>query len=164
MGVKLTGHPLTRESRGHPSPSRLWESYRSNLNTGSEYEYFRLDSSSGEIFLKGGVPATEFTQPSTLVIKATQTDNPDRYSLTTLTVSRRFSLSSGDISFLRKLYSSSVLENMPLNSVILTVVTASQNDQRVQFSIEPLDLPGKEFSVSQRGDIVLRKHLDYETT
>ena len=34
----------------------------------------------------------------------------------------------------------------------------------VQFYIEPLDLLGKEFSVSQRGDIVLRKALDYETT
>ena len=56
------------------------------------------------------------------------------------------------------------LENMPLNSVILTMVTTSQSDQRVQFYIEPLYLPGKEFSVSQRGDIVLRKHLDYETT
>ena len=114
--------------------------------------------------MKGGVSVTEFTQPSTLVIKATQTDNPDRYSLTTLTVSGRFTLSSGEISFLRKLYSSSVLENMPLNSVILTVVTTIRNDHRVQFYIEPLDLPGKEFSVSQRGDIVLRKHLDYETT
>ena len=131
--------------------------------TGLEYQKFWLNSSSGEIFLTSEIPWTEFTQPATLVVKATQIDNPDRYSLTTLTVARRFSPAGGGISFLRTEYMVRVLENMPLNSLILTVRTSRPSDQRVQLSIEPLDLPGNEFSVSQTGDILIRTHLDFET-
>ena len=69
----------------------------------------------------------------------------------------------GALSFDRSSYSSNVLENMPLNSVILTVITNRQSDKRVQYYIEEGDLPGHEFSIGSSGDLTLRKTLDYET-
>ena len=42
----------------------------------------------------------------------------------------------GSLSFGEPSYSTSVLENMPLNSVILTVITNRQSDKRVQYYIE----------------------------
>ena len=132
--------------------------------TGLEYQYFSLNTTSGEIFLTREILSSEFSQPVTLVVKATEKDNPDRYSLTTLTVSRLLSPSSGDLSFLRSAYSTQVLENMPIDSAILAVMTNGKSSQRIEFFIDDLDLPGQEFSVSQAGDIVVRKQLDYEVT
>jgi len=137
--------------------------YYTFSGSGSEYRYFELNRNTGQIYLKGQISENELTQPATLVIKATQFDNPDRYSVTTLTVSRG-GVFSGDLSFVKKGYAASILENTPLNSVILTVITNRQSDRRVQYSIDYRDLPGKEFSISQKGDIVLRKSMDFETT
>ena len=136
--------------------------YYTFSGSGSEYRFFELNRNTGQIYLKGQISENELTQPATLVIKATQFDNPDRYSVTTLTVSRG-GVFSGELSFVKKHYAASILENTPLNSVILTVITNRQSDRRVQYSIDHRDLPGKEFSVSQRGDIILRKTMDYET-
>ena len=105
---------------------------------GPLYRHFQLHSRSGEISLSGDlVRLEEFLQPVTLIVQATQDDNPDRYSITTLTIARDHTVSlspGGDLRFSRPLYSGQVLENMPLNSVLLTLVTAHSTD-RIQFHI-----------------------------
>ena len=63
------------------------------------------------------IPDTEFLQPSTLVVKATQYDNPDRYAVTTLTVTRG-GIFDSDLQFLQRMYSVRILENAPLNRYI----------------------------------------------
>ena len=60
------------------------------------------------------IPDTEFLQPVTLVVKATQYDNPDRYAVTTLTVTRG-GIFDSDLQFLQRAYSVRILENAPLN-------------------------------------------------
>ena len=62
--------------------------YYTFAGTGLEYRHFELNRNTGAIYMKGQPSEAEFTQSSTLVIRATQFDNPDRYSVTTLTVSR----------------------------------------------------------------------------
>ena len=90
--------------------------------------------------------------------------NLHRYSVTTLTVSRggRFSPS---LSFLSRLNTAEILENTPLNSVVLSLawVAGTAAHRPVQFSIDRDDLPGREFSVSSRGEVILRKTVDFET-
>ena len=87
-----------------------------------------------------------------------------RYSVTTLTVSRggRFSPS---LSFLSRLNTAEILENTPLNSVVLSLawVAGTAAHRPVQFSIDRDELPGREFSVSSRGEVILRKTVDFET-
>lgn len=53
-----------------------------------EAKYFELNKNTGQIYVKTAIPDNEFGQPVTLVVKATQFDNPDRYTVTTLTVTR----------------------------------------------------------------------------
>ena len=55
---------------------------------GNDYMHFELNRNTGQIYIKGDIPESEFRQPATLVVRATQFDNPDRYAVTTLSISR----------------------------------------------------------------------------
>lgn len=61
-------------------------------------------------------------------LQATQYDNPDRYALSTMTVSRP-GTSLKDLQFLQSHYYAGVLESVPLNSVLLTVITNRHRDK-----------------------------------
>lgn len=136
--------------------------YYSFNGLADEYKYFELNRNTGHIYIRSDIPETDITQPVTLVIKATQFDNLDRYAVTTLTISRG-GIFDSDLQFLQKTYDVKILENVPLNSVVTTLLTNKPADRRVHFYIdEENTLPGKEFSVNQKGDVVLRKMLDYE--
>lgn len=60
--------------------------------------------------------------------QASQHDNPDRYALATLTVSRP-GTSLRDLQFLQSAYYAGVLENVPLHSVLITAVTNKPRDK-----------------------------------
>ena len=62
-----------------------------------EAKYFELNRNTGQIYAKASIPENEFVQPVTLVIKATQYDNPDRYTVTTLTVTRDGQVGGGEL-------------------------------------------------------------------
>lgn len=64
--------------------------------------------------------------------------------------------------FLQHGYDFKILENVPLNSVIGTLLTNRPNDRRIKYSIH--DLPNEEFTVDSKGDVILRKVVDYELT
>ena len=68
----------------------------------------------GHIYIMTNIPDTEFLQPATLVVKATQYDNPDRYAVTTLTITRG-GIFDSDLQFLQRMYTVRILENAPLN-------------------------------------------------
>ena len=67
------------------------------------------------------IPDTEFLQPATLVVKATQYDNPDRYAVTTLTITRG-GIFDSDLQFLQRMYSVRILENAPLNRYMINLI------------------------------------------
>jgi hypothetical protein len=81
----------TGRLRVYPESIRAWDQdegiqaeIRYSINPSSESRYFSINPKSGDIDL-----ITPFdTQKTTLVIKATQIDNKDRYALATLTVMR----------------------------------------------------------------------------
>ena len=52
--------------------------YYSWAGSGHEYRNFELNRNTGAIYIKGEPGAEEFRQSVTLVIRATQADNPDR--------------------------------------------------------------------------------------
>lgn len=129
---------------------------------GADYRYFDIDRDSGHVTIKRSIPDDDLIQPATLVVRATQYDNQDRYALATLTVSRA-GTAPRELQFLQKNYLAGVLENAPVNSILLAVVTNKPRDQRLRFWLEDTAHPGGVFSVSSAGDIILRQPLDYET-
>ncbi|XP_075236204.1 protocadherin Fat 4-like Cad96Ca [Lycorma delicatula] len=133
--------------------------YFSFNSANQDYRFFEMDRMTGHIIIKRSIPDDELLQPSTLVVKATQFDNPDRYALATLTVSRP-GTSLRELQFLQTHYLAGVLENVPLNSVLLTVITNRHRDKRLRYW---LDYPTDMFEVTSSGDIVLRHPLDYES-
>ena len=126
-----------------------------------EYKYFELNRNTGHIYIRSDIPEDELRQPLTLVVRATQFDNADRYAVTTLEVSRG-GIYDADIQFLQRGYAVKILENVPLNSVVTTLITNRPSDRRVNFNIRESSLPGKEFGVNERGEVILRKEIDFE--
>lgn len=94
-----------------------------------------------------------------MYFQATQFDNSDRYALATLTISRP-GTSLRELQFLQDHYQAGVLENVPLDSVLLTVITNKPKDKRLKYWLSNYtDI----FLISINGDIILKKPLDYET-
>ena len=130
-----------------------------------ETAYFHIDSRLGEVTLKKPLPST-ISLPLTLVIKAMQVDNRDRYALTTLTVqSRRHP--KPVIKFLQSNYSVSLLENFPPGHLAVTVRTNRADGKRSgdgeSLSFQLIGDEDSHFEIRNTGEIFLRKPLDYET-
>ena len=83
----------------------------------------------GHIYIMTNIPDNEFLQPATLVIKATQYDNPDRYAVTTLTVTRG-GIFDSDLQFLQRSYSVRILENAPLNRFCIRKYSTRTNSNK----------------------------------
>ena len=124
-----------------------------------EAKFFELNRNTGHIYVKSRIPDSEFLQPVTLVVKATQFDNVDRYTVTTLTITRDGNFGGSNLQFLQHSYQFQILENVPLNSVIGTLLTNRPNDRRIKFSVSGLS--NEEFSVNSKGDVILRKTVDF---
>ena len=77
-----------------------------------EYKYFELNRNTGHIYITAGIPESEFTQPVTLVVQATQFDNPDRYAVTTLTVTRG-GIFDSDLQFVQHYYQVKIKHKCP---------------------------------------------------
>lgn len=93
----------------------------------AEYDLFELNRWTGQVTIRKALP-DDLHLPITLVIKATQTDNPDRYSLTTLTVESD-NLLPTDLKFLQTDYVTTTLESAPVGQVVITVRTTKPNDK-----------------------------------
>ncbi|XP_065202017.1 protocadherin beta-11 isoform X2 [Planococcus citri] len=133
--------------------------YYSFNSEGSDYRYFDINRDTGSIFVKRNIPDDDFIQPAVLVVRATQFDNADRYALATLTISRP-GTSLHDLQFLHNHYFAAILENVPVNSVLLTVITNKPRDKRLKYWLSSYT---DTFNVTPNGDIILKRPVDYET-
>ena len=125
---------------------------------GHDEQVFQINASSGKVVLRQQLdkrwPGT------TLVVKATQADNLDRYSVVTLTI-KRPDTEADLLTFAKETYVAQVMENLPVGSTVLSLST-SREETNISFTIDEDDLPGEEFTVMDGGDLVLTKKLDFE--
>ena len=103
--------------------------------SGDEYKYFELNRNTGQIYIMTQIPDNEFTRPVTLVVRATQYDNKDRYTVTTLTLTKG-GIFDSDLQFLQRDYQVKILENAPLNTPVTTLLTNKPLDRRVHFVVD----------------------------
>ena len=126
--------------------------------SGHDEQVFQINASSGKVVLRQQLdkrwPGT------TLVVKATQADNLDRYSVVTLTV-KRPDTEADLLTFAKETYIAQVMENLPVGSTVFSLST-SREETNISFTIDDDDLPGEEFTVMDGGDLVLTKKLDFE--
>ncbi|XP_072935497.1 protocadherin-16 [Epargyreus clarus] len=106
--------------------------------------------------------------PVTIVIKATQVDNPDRYALATLTISRRGDAVSRPVQFAKRGYTAAVPEDAPPGTVLATLHTEprphrGRHATPLQFYVSDRSFLEK-FAINSAGELLLRRPLDYETT
>ena len=139
--------------------------YSFHNQDGPIYNFLQLNSKSGALYLTGDPSEADTLLPMTILILATQYNNPDRSSATPLTILPRSNATRPrpPIQLLEHELEVSILENLPPGQPVLTLPL---NDfyplPAPQFSINKDDLPNNEFSVSRDGVLVLEKSLDYE--
>ena len=126
--------------------------------SGHDEQVFQINASSGKVVLRQQLdkrwPGT------TLVVKATQADNLDRYSVVTLTI-KRPDTEADLLTFAKETYVAQVMENLPVGSTVFSLST-NREETNISFTIDEDDLPGEEFTVMDGGDLVLTKKLDFE--
>ncbi|CAK9806712.1 Protocadherin-like wing polarity protein stan [Anthophora plagiata] len=116
--------------------------------------------------IQGGILPFLTLNPETA--EATQIDNPDKYALSTIVVSRESEWNveptAGGrlpVKFLRRDHQTSIPENTPPGSVLLTT-GVNKVDANLRFwlvgAIEDLE----RFSITNSGELILKGTLDYE--
>lgn len=124
---------------------------------GTDYTYFKINRNSGKVALARDLTGNDLQNPATLVIRATQSDNPDRYALATLTVSRD---NGQGVRFLKNVFHVIAPESLPAGSIIATLMNNRPRQPLRYFVSEQAML--KVFSLNTRGELGLKKRLDYE--
>lgn len=129
-----------------------------------EARYFKINPRSGSLTLVAPINPLEFPQTVTLVIKATQVDNPDRYALATLIITRLDA--SGrqvvgvPLAFIQSRFVARVREDLGIGSRILQLNTNFQG-RGLRFQItDPVQ--DQFFTVGNMGEIILKRQLDFE--
>lgn len=102
----------------------------------------------------------------TLVVKATQLNNVDRYALTTLIIFRNESHQTKHINtrltFLQSKFQAKVPENLNVGSRLLALPT-NRPGRHLQYLISDHNA-ATQFSMGTLGEIILQQPLDYEKT
>uniref|UniRef100_A0A336MED8 CSON000375 protein n=1 Tax=Culicoides sonorensis TaxID=179676 RepID=A0A336MED8_CULSO len=132
-----------------------------SINPSPEAKYFKINPSNGDVRLVLPFPS-DFQHPITLVIKATQIDNPDRYALTTLILTRKGAKQQSEVplAFLQKAFFTKVREDLGVGSRILSLPT---NKVGKKLNYKVLDKEQMQyFKVGSFGELVLLKSLDFE--
>ncbi|XP_076288618.1 protocadherin Fat 4-like Cad96Ca isoform X2 [Lasioglossum baleicum] len=130
--------------------------------------FLTLNPETAEVAITRLLYEHELQSPATIVVKATQVDNPDKYALSTIVVSRESDWSveptAGGrlpIKFIRRDHHTSIPENTPPGSVLLTT-GVNKVDSNLRFwlvgAIEDLE----RFSITNSGELILKGTLDYE--
>ncbi|KAL0281542.1 UNVERIFIED_CONTAM: hypothetical protein PYX00_002495 [Menopon gallinae] len=153
--VRLTPHELAAVDQDKGINAPVYYSFNSDVG---DYSLFNIEAATGVITIAKEFQEDDLTQPATLVVRATQVDNKDRYALATVTISRKGAIQA--LHFLQEIYLAGILENAPVNSIVITAVTNRPRDRRVKYW---LDKEEGVFGVTGTGDIILLKPLDYET-
>ncbi|XP_018319632.1 protocadherin Fat 4 [Agrilus planipennis] len=131
------------------------------ISDDNDYKHFNIDKLSARVKVKKSLDLNgDPVYPKTLVVRATQHDNPDRYALTTLTVSRPFL--EGRVSFLKRSFEIVVPESTPRCTVI-GVLATNRPGEDLKYYVSNKDIL-ETFAINPRGEVALRKSLDYEKT
>jgi hypothetical protein len=124
---------------------------------GTDYTYFKINRNTGKVSLSRDLSESDLQHPATLVIRATQQDNPDRYALATLTVSRNV---GNGIRFLHSTFYIKVPESTPVGAAV-TSFTNNRPNQHLRYFVSDQNIL-KIFAINTKGELSLRKKLDYE--
>ncbi|XP_061935610.1 protocadherin-like wing polarity protein stan isoform X1 [Apis cerana] len=138
--------------------------------------FLTLNPETAEVAITRPLYEHELLSPATIVVKAnilaiqiaTQLDNPDKYALSTIVVSRETDWNveptAGGrlpVKFIRRDHQTSIPENTPPGSVLLTT-GVNKLDSNLRFwlvgAIEDLE----RFSITNSGELILKGTLDYE--
>ncbi|XP_043251458.1 protocadherin-like wing polarity protein stan [Colletes gigas] len=130
--------------------------------------FLTLNPETAEIVVTRPLYEHELLSQATIVLKATQVDNPDKYALSTIVVSRESDWivepTAGGrlpVKFIRRDHQTSIPENTPPESVVLTT-GVNKVDSNLKFwlvgAIEDLE----RFSITNSGELILKGTLDYE--
>lgn len=125
---------------------------------GQDYHLFKINRNSGKVALAKNLSSDSLLHPATLVIRATQEDNPDRYALSTLTVTKENA--NGGIQFLHDVFFISVSESSPQGTVIGTLAN-NRPGQSLKYFVSDQNIL-KTFSLNTKGELSLKKKLDFE--
>ncbi|KAL7302437.1 hypothetical protein TKK_0005089 [Trichogramma kaykai] len=133
--------------------------------------FLTLNPETADIVINRPLQDHELISGATLVIKATQIDNSDRYTLATVVVTREGSeddiLTNGFIEgripvrFVLKDYHASIPENTPSGSIILTT-GVNKIDPNLKFWLAGADEDMERFAITNSGELILKGTLDYE--
>ncbi|CAL7939565.1 unnamed protein product [Xylocopa violacea] len=130
--------------------------------------FLTLNPETAEVAITRSLYEHELLSPATIVVKATQIDNPDKYALSTIVVSRESDWAveptAGGrlpVKFIRRDHQTTIPENTPPGSVLLTAAV-NKVDSNLRFwlvgAIEDLE----RFSITNSGELILKGTLDYE--
>ncbi|XP_026466769.1 protein dachsous-like [Ctenocephalides felis] len=128
---------------------------------------FRVDPKTGALTLVADLKSGDLVQPVTLVLKATQEDNSDRYALATLIVSRAgYGPSSNGairapLIFLQSELNIDISEDSPVGTRLIMLPTNRPGDPAVRYSLIEAGCRGL-FAISPAGEVLLKASLDYE--
>lgn len=131
-----------------------------SINPSSDSRFFSINPVTGVIGLITPIETHGFSQ-ITLVIKATQHDNPDRYALATLIISRREVKNFGkSLEFIQSVFHTKVREDLGVGSRVLALPT-NRPGQGLNYKIIEPD-QAQFFYIGSFGELILRRELDYE--
>ncbi|EFN70936.1 Protocadherin-like wing polarity protein stan [Camponotus floridanus] len=130
--------------------------------------FLDLNPETAEIVMIRSLQDHELMTSATIVIKATQVNNLDRYALATVIVSREDGYGVGPtaggrlpVKFVLKDHQTSIPENTPRGSILLTTrVNKADPDLRFWLVGAAEDL--ERFSITNSGELILKSNLDYE--
>ncbi|KAI8430442.1 hypothetical protein MSG28_000717 [Choristoneura fumiferana] len=133
--------------------------------TGDKREMVIVDRETGRVAVTKQL--LQANAPVTVVIRATQVDNSDRYALATVSISKRSgALSRRAVRFTRRAFATRVPEHAPPGTVLITLNTephASRDSPPLQFYVSDRSFLDK-FAINSAGEVLLRRALDYEAT
>lgn len=136
---------------------------RYSIMNSPESRFFEINARTGAVTLKVPLGQKDLLHGITLVIRATQVDNNDRYALTTLIVSRKDFERNRQIdglSFVQTKFYARVNEDVGIGSRLMALPT-NRPGRPVQFYILDREA-SKTFRIGPLGEVILQKPLDYE--
>lgn len=135
---------------------------RYSIMNSPESRFFDINARTGVLSLR--LPANQLDAHSiTLVVRATQVDNNDRYALTTVSMSRKDAQRNRQydaLSFLQTKFYVRISEDTAPGSRLMALPT-NKPGRSIQYYILD-DLAARMFRIGLLGEVVLQSQLDYE--
>lgn len=136
---------------------------RYSIMNSPESRFFEINARTGAISLKVALGKLDLVHSITLVIRATQIDNNDRYALATLIVSRKDSERNRQFdgfAFVQSKFYARINEDIGIGSRLMALPT-NRPGRSIQYFILGSEA-SKMFRIGPLGEVILQKPLDYE--